>query len=60
MSTRVLCVHVLFLMFGAPIGEELCEGEEIEEYYRMNAARVKKKEGPACDNKNWKLVNQSL
>lgn len=47
-------------MFGAPIGEELCEGEEIEEYYRMNAARVKKKEGPACDNKNWKLVNQSL
>lgn len=52
MSTRILCVHVLFLMFDSPIGEELCEGEEIEKHGRIDATRVVKKEGPACDTKN--------
>lgn len=40
MSTRNLCVHVLFLMLNAPIGEESCEGEE------MGKHEMQQKKGP--------------
>lgn len=48
MSTRVLCVHVLFLMFDAPISDKLCEGEEIGKHGRIEKLKHTEK-------REWKV-----